>query len=385
MDAQGRSTSAPEGTASAQDSRRGPARVIREPNRQVPTYAFPTADRIANGDVSNAMLPAGKYEAGDPRNDPEYEQIYNERMALIDAHINAGRETSSMFKHGDVWDADRVEAHQAIIDDIFNGTRAGKDHQGVIMGGLPGSGKSTLLKDETFRQQMGITAHVDERGSPVIDSHIVVNPDEMKVLIQQGTYADGRPLLDRSLYPDLDDNEFSSITHEESSILSKMLADQAMAQGYNVVWDVTLGKPKNPVENNPEYDLRAGFVKGDVATSLHRAGLRHKAPSMPDPAQADAADGEYLRTHKGRIIPLVNIPLMRQADGKIANEEAFYTLLDQGIFSTAVIHNNGNGSRHTVTSSADRAAVDSGRAIEQAAQAADTAGSQTYNVNAPVG
>jgi predicted kinase len=132
------------------------------------------------------------------------------------------------------------------------------DHKAIIAGGLGGAGKSTVL---------GRFAGID------LSQYLIINPDNIK-----------EEMARRSLIPrveGLTPMEASDLVHEESSAIAKQLARKALADGKNVIWDITMSS-RTTTERRIS-DLRAAgytvdglFVDIPVETSVRRADSRHR-------------------------------------------------------------------------------------------------------------
>lgn len=304
------------------------------------------------GDDRAHPMPAGAFPAGDPRNDPEYLKYTEELDKRIKAALDDGLDTQTLNSvtapDGSLrWTPARAAEHQQIIDDIMaNKAAVPTDRQAVMLGGLPGAGKSTFLK--AHGDKLGLT--LDDHDEPT--NAIVINPDEMKSLLLNRLDASGAPMVAR--VPGLSDGEHAMLIHEESSHLAKLLAARSLAEGKNVVFDITLGdaeKANSKYLSNPEltgakdlgYSVRAAFVDGDMATSLHRAGLRHKA----------LAKETGQRTFSGRYVPYSHIlgegtrpddPLTSDGERALShNRTQFDALVKAGAFDHAIRYNNRTG------------------------------------------
>lgn len=141
--------------------------------------------------------------------------------------VREGKDTETEFdkvnNQQGVYLPDRHELHEQIVDDMLaravaNG--AEKGNEAILMGGLPGAGKSTATRD-------------------LFDStrFVTINPDDAKA-----------ELVARGMAPKVEGMgpmEGVGLIHEESSTISSMLATKAIGQGYNILYDVTMGKAKS--------------------------------------------------------------------------------------------------------------------------------------------
>lgn len=205
--------------------------------------------------------------------------------------------------------------------------------------------------NSTFLKQHGekLGLDIDEKGNPT--NAIVINPDEMKSLLLKAVGGDGKPLVEP--IDGIRSGEMAMLVHEESSYLANLLAERALAQGKNVVFDITLGdgeKARRKYLTNERgtgasdlgYTVKAAFVDGDMPTSLHRAGLRHKQPSR------ETGD----RGYSGRFVPYEHISAQatredrKTSDGKdpmSQNRLEYDDLVTTGTFDSAIRFDNKTG------------------------------------------
>jgi signal recognition particle GTPase len=120
------------------------------------------------------------------------------------------------------WAPERQDAHDAIVNDIYReSANVPCEHQAIMAGGLGGAGKSTVL---------GQYANVDQ------SRYLTINPDDIK-----------EQMAKRGLIPELSrlsPMEASDLVHEESSAIAYQLADRAMKDGKNIIWDITMSSLK---------------------------------------------------------------------------------------------------------------------------------------------
>jgi predicted kinase len=158
-----------------------------------------------------------------------------------------------------IWSAERQDAHDAIVGDLYEAA-AGvpSERQAIMAGGLGGAGKSTVLDSY---------ANVDR------SRYLTINPDNIK-----------EEMAKRGLIPELpglSPMEASDLVHEESSHIAKMLARHAMADGKNLIWDITMSSPDSALSrlevlHAKGYSTRGIFVDITVDEAVKRAEARHR-------------------------------------------------------------------------------------------------------------
>ncbi len=161
---------------------------------------------------------------------------------------------------GMAWVAERRHAHDEIIKEIYDSAAdVPCDRKAVIAGGLGGAGKTTVLEQH---------ASVDR------SEFLTINPDDIKEELVR------REMVPR--LPGLSPMECSSLAHEESSHIARLLAVRAMADGKNIIWDVTLSSPKSAFGRVAEFraadyqNIEGIFVDIPIDTSVDRAAARHR-------------------------------------------------------------------------------------------------------------
>jgi HK97 family phage prohead protease len=236
------------------------------------------ADKNPDGNAWGEGYPDGDPRLGDPGYDRFTADLDWRLTAALGLHTRNGKQEGTKSLHtiegtDGAYTAERRALHRRIVEaEIAKVEAAGipKDRKAVIMAGPPGAGKSTLIK--TQGAEFGVES--DAKGNPT--NYAVVNADDMKeAIVNAGLPADYERF---GFQPD----ETASLTHEESSDLAKALQARLLQEGYNVILDGTFtGKPeKNKVKvsafANAGYEVRGVLIDGEVATSLTRAGQRHR-------------------------------------------------------------------------------------------------------------
>jgi predicted ABC-type ATPase len=158
------------------------------------------------------------------------------------------------------WSPERQDAHDAIVNDLYNAAaEVPCDREAIMAGGLGGAGKTTVLDRY---------ADVDR------SKYLTINPDNIK-----------EEMAKRGLIPELDGlspMEASDLVHEESSAIARMLGRRAMADGKNVIWDITMSSPDSALSrldvlDAKGYSTRGIFVDITIDEAVTRADARHRA------------------------------------------------------------------------------------------------------------
>src|ERR1022692_88606 len=204
----------------------------------------------------------------------------------------------------DIWSDERTARHDEIIMEIYAAAAdVPTDRQAVIAGGLGGAGKTTVLD-----QHAGIDR----------TKYLTINPDQFK-----------EKLAERGLLPEiagLTPMETSALAHKESSYLARRLALRAIADGKNVIWDITMSSAETTASRidemrNAAYQrIDAIFVDIPIETSVARAEARHR----------DGHD-RYLagQGHGGRYVPPDVIRSQADPEYGSINRRAFEELKDR--------------------------------------------------------
>lgn len=160
----------------------------------------------------------------------------------------------------DIWSDERTERHDEILADIYAAAaHVPCEGKALLAGGLGGAGKTTVL---------------DAHATIDRSQYLTINPDQFK-----------EELARRGLLPEisgLSPMERTTLAHKESSYLAKRLAQRAMADGKNVIWDVTMSSVESTAGRID--DLRSAgykeingiFVGIPTEVSMARADARHR-------------------------------------------------------------------------------------------------------------
>jgi predicted kinase len=158
-----------------------------------------------------------------------------------------------------IWSRDRQDAHDAIVNDLYEAAASVPcERQAIMAGGLGGAGKSTVLDNY---------ANVDQ------SKYLKINPDNIK-----------EAMAGRGLIPELEGlspMEASDLVHEESSAVAYQLADRALKDGKNVIWDITMSSSSSVLRRLDDladegYSTRGVFVDIPIDVAVERADIRHR-------------------------------------------------------------------------------------------------------------
>jgi chloramphenicol 3-O-phosphotransferase len=188
-----------------------------------------------------------------------------------------------------MWSEEMQEVFDALVDDAYNSLTANqtkpRDNRAIVLGGLPGAGKSSTL---------------DAMADFNKDDWITCNPDWFKDVI-----------IARGLAPEihgLAPAETASFIHEASSEMTHMLEQLLTAEGYNVIFDITLGsnywagQTVNRLESL-DYQIDGIFVDVPPTTARLRAEARHRQglDALRTGVSRRTDDPEL--TNGGRVVP----------------------------------------------------------------------------------
>ncbi|HET7019020.1 MAG TPA: zeta toxin family protein [Streptosporangiaceae bacterium] len=236
--------------------------------------------------------------------DADYQAHVEELERGLDAAAKAGLSNAELHTlNGDrvTWTPERNKIHARIVaDEYAKAAEVPCDRQAIIAGGLGGSGKTTVL---------GEHAGIDR------SKFLTINPDDFKeTLAKEGLIAD---------IPGLTPMETTTLAHDESSVIARRLAVLAMADGKNIIWDITLSSKESGSGRAQElrtagYEhIKGIFVDIPIDTSLARSEARHRR-----------GHEQFLDGHGfgGRYVPPEVIKRQADKDYGTANRRTFEEL-----------------------------------------------------------
>lgn len=196
----------------------------------------------------------------------------------------------------------REELHQKILGS-FRATmedEVAHEKRAIVLAGPPGAGKSRILGEL-----------IGAPGTEGRRQWLEVDPDEIKTQLLDAAAADGsyetfiKPPAVRELeaqgerfFP----LDFAALVHEESSELAKVVREEAIRAGANVVIDSVLSKPDAAVELGHQLE-RAGYrvdvVDVEVPYDVSAARIAQRWRG----AYTKALEGDPEYRHGGRWVP----------------------------------------------------------------------------------
>lgn len=208
------------------------------------------------------------------------EDEFSEHLDFVTEVVNAGLDkqpdgtsglaSDAAFKDSyGRWSEEQLKRMLEMSDELYGDVTKDrvKGHKAIVLGGLPGSGKSTLLAD------------LDAAGTIQRDQWVEINPDLVKdAMIERGWY----PQI-QGLTP----NETAAFIHAQSSEMASMLERMAMKDGYNLIFDTTMGSGGINGETWSDitikqlasygYDKPDGmFIDSNIYHSLASIEFRHR-------------------------------------------------------------------------------------------------------------
>lgn len=267
-----------------------PAKTTAEYETEVEKFnAF-----VQSMEPSRSMSQKGPAISGEPLptlNDDEYFAHAGFVTDVVDAALVRKLSGDAAFKDSyGVWSNDQLKQMMLMVDEVHNDLVKGKpkDHKAVVVGGLPGSGKTSTLD---LLKSTGAINDAD---------WITLNPDTFK----ERMWAEG-------WYPKIDGlsaGETSALVHAQSSEMNAMLENLLVSEGYNVIFDVTMGDHRpgrgqggtfdwlTSLKNDYGYDLDGIFTNIGISLSKDSILARHRRG-------VDKLRTQEAFDRNGRVIP----------------------------------------------------------------------------------
>lgn len=298
-----------------------------------------------------ASMPDGKnYEGTTPMTDEQYaqdRQFVEKQLTLAGAddllHSSTSTHISQDYVAGQMghYNDGRRALQNQIRDDYRTQMESvPSERRAIILGGLMGAGKTTMLhanaqSSGSVAGRLGIEyAHYDAQGNGVGEpsNFLVLSADTVKGKMD----ALGMDVK----VPGLSPAESETFIHEESSYITQRIANEAIHQGKNVIWDISLprahaGIKRTNALRDQGYHVTGVFVDVSVGQSIKGSEKRHRDGT--DQYNQGIGTG-------GRWVPLVNIEAQKDPTGKYRsrNRAAFEEMRGNGQFDhTVTVDNEG--------------------------------------------
>jgi hypothetical protein len=239
---------------------------------------------------------------------------------------------------GKEWTTERKAIQEQIVDDIMamlEGTNLPTDEQrALFLGGLPGAGKSYSL--DKLASDLGVVAIDLEKPRsewPENATHVALNPDAIKIMMALA-----------GMHPDtgLKPMENATFMHEESSVITEMLEERLLQQGFNIVHDGTMNKEDSALKKMQRLE-DAGY--GDKIDGFFVDISPEESMASAEKRYLDNADSDL----GGRLVP----KSISQKGGETTdaqwrseNRRVFESLVASGRFRNGkIIRNDGVSER----------------------------------------
>lgn len=238
--------------------------------------------------------------------DPEFEA----RAARVGKVVGEARKTiATEHTHttpSGAWTRERDRVHREIADELYaKAAGVPNERRAVVAGGLGGAGKTTVLTKH---------AGIDPK------EYLTLNPDDVKEVMA------GRGLIPEVPgHPDLSPMERAALVHEESSRITSLMADRALREGKNMMWDITMSSESSVTKRIAALktagygEVRGVFVDIPVEVSVSRAMSRYRRGA--DKHLAGSGPG-------GRYVPPAIIRAQRTESGETINLGVFDKIKD---------------------------------------------------------
>ncbi len=198
-----------------------------------------------------------------PLSDREYAERRQRLADKLEAARAAGLMTdklNALAPDYQEWTIERTRVHKEILNEKWQEiTEVPCERKAIIAGGLGGSGKTTVLEQHKIHET---------------SDYAKVDPDSFKEALAR------RDLIPR--ITGLAPMEASDLAHEESSYLARQHARRALAEGKNIIWDITMSTYNSTSQRIDElreagYDQIGGiFVDIPIEVSVTRSEARHR-------------------------------------------------------------------------------------------------------------
>lgn len=251
---------------------------------------------------------------------PMTDRQFEARAGMVTKAVGAAIKTHATDKtqvtESGRWKPERDRLHHEIANELYaRAAHVPNRRRAVVAGGLGGAGKTTVLKGH---------AGIDP------NDYLTLNPDDVKELMAE------RGLIPEVPGHSLSPMERAALVHEESSRITSLLADKALRDGKNMMWDITMSSKASVVKRidalkaSGYKDINGVFVDIPVEVSVERAMSRYRRGA--DKHRAGKGPG-------GRFVPPAIIRAQRTSSGATINRGVFEDIRDQ--FSNWSMYDNG--------------------------------------------
>lgn len=285
---------------------------------------------------------AKKGIANEPISDEEYQQHFDFVTDVTDAALGKqvgdsgiGLASESALKDSyGRWDDASMERMLSFATDMYADLTAGKpqDRKAMVLGGLPGSGKTAKLRA------------LADQGTINMDDWVVIDPDIVKErMIEDGWYP---------RVSGLTPNETAGFIHAQSSEMASMLERMMIKDGYNLIFDSTLGGSAGPdgriwmdhtldmlLVNN--YDTPDGvFIDSTPTHSLASIASRHRSGLDKYRTGIARTSGDPEIDNGGRFVP-TKVVSASMKEGGTSNLSNFERLRDTNRLGRTAVYEVG--------------------------------------------
>jgi hypothetical protein len=216
-----------------------------------------------------------------------------------------------------------------MFDELTTGKPKGR--KAILIGGLPGSGKSSLLN------------RMSKEGTLDQNDWVTADPDIVKT-----------KMIEQDWFPDiagLSPGDTSGFIHAQSAEISTMLERLLMHEGYNIIFDSTMGNGDH-VALNMEYlkaheykDVDGIFIQSTANHALasithrYRAGLDKLRTGVSGRARSGEVDPEI--RSGGRFVPTKVVTATIPVDGGVPVNKSNFERVKPQLSRWAIYVENG--------------------------------------------